>query len=180
MPSDIVPGTPAGSMTPSTAATVADALARAGRGERAFAEAWPSGDRVQVHKVADEVLVFDGLLRPVDHPDLPAIADAVHAHDAVLDAVVAGGRLTFVDLLFLDGEAWAGRPLAQRLDRLGEIVAAASMLERAEVEDSSWAEAFAEHARARGYEGVAFRRPDVPWAAGPAGDVWVLVRFAPA
>jgi ATP-dependent DNA ligase I len=199
-------GRPLRPMLASSAATVADALARQ---SPAIVEWKIDGIRIQVHRAGADVAVFTRTLDDITIR-VPEITDAVLAldvRDAVFDgeAVALGpdGRprpfqvtasrtsshmdvarqradtpLTpfFFDLLHLDGADLIDEPAHVRHARLAAVMPAHLLVPRLVTEDIDAASAFFADAVARGHEGVVVKAPDSRYAAGRRGSEWIKVK----
>lgn len=187
-------------MLASTATSVAEALAVAGR---ASVEYKLDGARVQVHRQGDEVHVYTRTLADVTHR-VPEIVEVVRA--LPVEAVILDGetlsldddgaprpfqdtmarfgaeaareialRPWFFDILHLDGSDLVDEPLGARLDAL-ERVAAAWRIPAVVTDDSDAADAFARDALAAGHEGVMIKGLDAAYTAGRRGKSWLKVK----
>jgi DNA ligase-1 len=199
-------GRPLRPMLASSAATVADALARL---SPAVVEWKIDGIRIQVHRSGTEVAVFTRTLDDIT-VRVPEITEAVLALDvreAVFDgeavALAPDGRprpfqvtasragsqidvarqradtpLTpfFFDLLHLDGTDLIDEPAHVRHARLAAVMPAHLLVPRLVTEDTSAAEAFFADAVGRGHEGVVVKAPDSRYAAGRRGSEWIKVK----
>jgi DNA ligase-1 len=199
-------GRPLRPMLASSAATVADALARL---SPAVVEWKIDGIRIQVHRSGTEVAVFTRTLDDIT-VRVPEITEAVLALDvreAVFDgeavALAPDGRprpfqvtasragsqmdvarqradtpLTpfFFDLLHLDGTDLIDEPAHVRHARLAAVMPAHLLVPRLVTEDTSAAEAFFADAVGRGHEGVVVKSPDARYAAGRRGSEWIKVK----
>ncbi len=187
-------------MLASTATSVAEALAVAGR---ASVEYKLDGARVQVHRHGDEVHVYTRTLADVTHR-VPEIVEVVRA--LPVEAVILDGetlsldddgaprpfqdtmarfgaeaareialRPWFFDILHLDGRDLVDEPLAARLDEL-ERVAAAWRIPAVVTDDPDAADAFARDALGAGHEGVMIKGLDAAYTAGRRGKSWLKVK----
>ncbi|MDQ1084494.1 MULTISPECIES: ATP-dependent DNA ligase [Microbacterium] len=187
-------------MLASTAASVAEALAVAGR---ASVEYKLDGARVQVHRHADEVRVFTRTLADVTHrvPEIVEVVRSLPVGDVILDGETLsldddGGprpfqdtmarfgaeaareialRPWFFDVLHVDGRDLVDEPLSARLDEL-ERVAGAWRVPATVTDDTEVAETFARDALAAGHEGVMVKGLDDPYTAGRRGKSWLKVK----
>lgn len=198
---DLRVGTPVRPMLASSAATVAEALARAAAGAPCSVEAKLDGIRIQVHAGADGVRVFSRSLDDVTArlPDVVAATDAVRATGFVLDgealALGPDGRprpfqdsaaraasgatgLTpwFFDVLALDGVPTLDLPLARRQELLRERVPESLLVEGIQTADAPAADAFARRVLGQGHEGVVVKDLAAPYDAGRRGGAWVKVK----
>jgi DNA ligase-1 len=87
-------------------------------------------------------------------------------------------RPFFFDLLLCEGEDLLDRPLAERLQRLDQIVAAEMRVPRVITADADEARRFEADAIARGHEGVMVKSLTAPYAAGRRGSAWLKVKTA--
>ena len=158
---------------PTPAASVAEAMAVA-RGRAVLVEALVAGTPVQAHRDGEQDTLFG------DVPDPDAVVAAVRSIEAgsvVVDAVAGADGVRFTDLLLLDGTPWVHRAASERFAELGEVSPVAHLVERTLAEVPAWAQAFADHARARGLAGVGVRLADAPRCVGDAGAAWQVVEF---
>jgi DNA ligase-1 len=199
-------GRPLRPMLASSAATVADALARL---SPAVVEWKIDGIRIQVHRAGSDVAVFTRTLDDITIR-VPEITEAVLALDvqaAVFDgeAVALGpdGRprpfqvtasrtgshmdvarqradtpLTpfFFDLLHLDGTDLIDEPAHVRHAGLAAVIPADLLVPRLVTADADAAGAFFADAVGRGHEGVVVKSPDARYAAGRRGSEWIKVK----
>lgn len=187
-------------MLASTAATVAEALASAGR---ASVEYKLDGARVQVHRRGDEVRVFTRTLADVTHrvPEIVEVALSLPVTDVILDgetlsldedgaprpfqdtmarfgaetARAIALRPWFFDILHADGRDFTDEPLHVRLDEL-ERVAGEYRIPALLTDDAESAETFARAALQAGHEGVMVKGLDATYAAGRRGKSWLKVK----
>ncbi|WP_295836474.1 ATP-dependent DNA ligase [uncultured Microbacterium sp.] len=187
-------------MLASTATSVADALAVAGR---ASVEFKLDGARVQVHRHGDEVRVFTRTLADVTHrvPEIVEVARSLPVADVILDgetlsldddgsprpfqdtmarfgaesAREIALRPWFFDVLHVDGRDLVDEPLSARLDEL-ERVAGAFRIPALLTDDPAAADAFARDALAAGHEGVMVKGLDAAYTAGRRGKSWLKVK----
>jgi DNA ligase-1 len=187
-------------MLASTATSVADALAVAGR---ASVEFKLDGARVQVHRHGDEVRVFTRTLADVTHrvPEIVEVARSLPVDDVILDgetlsldddgaprpfqdtmarfgaetAREIALRPWFFDVLHVDGRDLVDEPLSARLDEL-ERVAGAFRIPALLTDDPAAADAFARDALAAGHEGVMVKGLDAAYTAGRRGKSWLKVK----
>ena len=87
-------------------------------------------------------------------------------------------RPFFFDLLLCDGEDLLDRPLAERLQRLDQVVPAHARVPRVITADDEEARRFAADAIERGHEGVMVKSLASPYAAGRRGSAWLKVKTA--
>ena len=199
-------GRPLRPMLASSAATVADALARL---SPAIVEWKIDGIRIQVHRAGADVAVFTRTLDDITIR-VPEISEAVLAldvRDAVFDgeavALAPGGRprpfqvtasrtsshmdvargradtpLTpfFFDLLHLDGADLIDEPAHVRHARLAAVMPEGLLVPRLVTGDVDAASEFFADAVARGHEGVVVKVPDSRYAAGRRGSEWIKVK----
>jgi len=88
-----------------------------------------------------------------------------------------GDALVFFlfDLLHLDGEAFGGRPLRERKERLRELLSRASAPLQFSDHQFGRGRAFYDHACALKLEGIVSKRADAPYAPGNRG-LWLKVK----
>jgi DNA ligase-1 len=199
-------GRPLRPMLASSAATVADALARVAP---AALEWKIDGIRIQVHRDRAGVAVFTRTLDDIT-ARVPELVEAVLALDvraAVLDgeavALAPDGRarpfqvtasrtgsqlevarqradtpLTpfFFDLLHLDGTDLIDEPASIRHARMAAVLPAQLMIPRLVTDDAGAAEGFFADAVARGHEGVVVKSLTGLYAAGRRGSEWIKVK----
>jgi DNA ligase 1 len=199
-------GRPLRPMLASSAATVADALARQ---SPAIVEWKIDGIRIQVHRAGADVAVFTRTLDDITIrvPEITEAVLALDVRDAVFDgeavALAPDGRprpfqvtasrtsshmdvarqradtpLTpfFFDLLHLDGADLIDEPAHVRHARLAAVMPAHLLVPRLVTEDIDAASAFFADAVARGHEGVVVKAPDSRYAAGRRGSEWIKVK----
>ena len=194
-------GRPVQPMLASTAADVAEALAKV---SPAGVEWKLDGIRVQVHRDGDEVRVFTRTLDDITArvPEVVAAARSLPARTAVLDgeaiAIGPDGRprpfqvtssrvatrgdtstsltVWFFDLLHVDGTDLLGETGAARADALARLVPEDMRVPRLVTDDVTAAAAFAEDAIARGHEGVVVKSLDAAYDAGRRGAGWLKVK----
>lgn len=187
-------------MLASTAPSVAEALAVAGR---ASVEYKLDGARVQVHRRGDEVRVFTRTLADVTHrvPEIVEVARSLPVTDVILDgetlsldddgaprpfqetmarfgaetARAIALRPWFFDLLHVDGRDLVDEPLARRRAELDRI-AADFRIPAIVTDDPTEAETFARDAIRAGHEGVMVKGIDAPYTAGRRGKSWLKVK----
>jgi DNA ligase 1 len=199
-------GRPLRPMLASSAATVADALARV---SPAALEWKIDGIRIQAHRDGTSVAVFTRTLDDIT-TRVPEIVEAVLALDvraAVLDgeavALAPDGRarpfqvtasrtgsqldvarqradtpLTpfFFDLLHLDGTDLIDEPASTRHARMAAVLPAQLMIPRLVTDDVAAAGEFFADAVARGHEGVVVKSLTGVYAAGRRGSEWIKVK----
>ena len=199
-------GRPLRPMLASSAATVADALARL---SPAIVEWKIDGIRIQVHRVGADVAVFTRTLDDITIrvPEITEAVLALDVRDAVFDgeavALAPDGRprpfqvtasragshmdvarqrvdtpLTpfFFDLLHLDGADLIDEPAHVRHARLAAVMPARLLVPRLVTGDVDAASEFFADAVARGHEGVVVKAPDSRYAAGRRGSEWIKVK----
>jgi len=199
-------GRPLRPMLASSAATVADALARL---SPAIVEWKIDGIRIQVHRAGADVAVFTRTLDDITIrvPEITGAVLALDVRDAVFDgeavALAPGGRprpfqvtasrtsshmdvargradtpLTpfFFDLLHLDGADLIDEPAHVRHARLAAVMPEGLLVPRLVTGDVDAASEFFADAVARGHEGVVVKAPDSRYAAGRRGSEWVKVK----
>jgi ATP-dependent DNA ligase I len=199
-------GRPLRPMLASSAATVADALARL---SPAIVEWKIDGIRIQVHRTGADVAVFTRTLDDITIrvPEITEAVLALDVRDAVFDgeavALAPGGRprpfqvtasrtsshmdvargradtpLTpfFFDLLHLDGADLIDEPAHVRHARLAAVMPEGLLVPRLVTGDVDAASEFFADAVARGHEGVVVKAPDSRYAAGRRGSEWIKVK----
>jgi DNA ligase-1 len=199
-------GRPLRPMLASSAATVADALARL---SPAIVEWKIDGIRIQVHRTGADVAVFTRTLDDITIrvPEITEAVLALDVRDAVFDgeavALAPGGRprpfqvtasrtsshmdvargradtpLTpfFFDLLHLDGADLIDEPAHLRHARLAAVMPEGLLVPRLVTGDVDAASEFFADAVARGHEGVVVKAPDSRYAAGRRGSEWIKVK----
>ena len=199
-------GRPLRPMLASSAATVADALARL---SPAIVEWKIDGIRIQVHRAGADVAVFTRTLDDITIrvPEITGAVLALDVRDAVFDgeavALAPGGRprpfqvtasrtsshmdvargradtpLTpfFFDLLHLDGADLIDEPAHVRHARLAAVMPEGLLVPRLVTGDVDAASEFFADAVARGHEGVVVKAPDSRYAAGRRGSEWIKVK----
>lgn len=187
-------------MLASTASTVAEALAVAGR---ASVEYKLDGARVQVHRRGDEVRVFTRTLADVTHrvPEIVQVVRGLPVDDVILDGETLSldddgaprafqetmarfGAETareialqpwFFDILHVDGRDLVDEPLSARLAEL-ERVAGEWRIPAVVTGDTAAADDFARAALDAGHEGVMVKGLDAPYTAGRRGKSWLKVK----
>lgn len=200
---DLEVGRPIRPMLASAAPDVPAGVAKVGGDGPVVVDTKLDGIRIQVHRRADEVLVFTRSLDEIG-ARLPDVVEAVRAlpgGDLVLDgeALVladdgtprpfqetasrtsSSGRVErvhpfFFDLLALDGESLVHQPQTVRLERLDAVVPPGQRTARLETDDPAAVADFFASAVATGQEGVILKRPDAPYDAGRRGSAWVKVK----
>jgi DNA ligase 1 len=199
-------GRPLRPMLASSAATVADALARV---SPAALEWKIDGIRIQAHRDGTSVAVFTRTLDDIT-TRVPEIVEAVLALDVragVLDgeavALAPDGRarpfqvtasrtgsqldvarqradtpLTpfFFDLLHLDGTDLIDEPASTRHAIMAAVLPAQLMIPRLVTDDVAAAGEFFADAVARGHEGVVVKSLTGVYAAGRRGSEWIKVK----
>ncbi|MEX0151061.1 ATP-dependent DNA ligase [Microbacterium sp. LMI1-1-1.1] len=187
-------------MLASTATSVADALATAGR---ASIEYKLDGARVQVHRSGDDVRVYTRTLADVTHrvPEIVEVARSLPVHDVILDgetlsldedgaprpfqdtmarfgaetAREIALRPWFFDVLHVDGRDLVDEPLEARQAEL-ERIAGPWRIPALITDDPDAADAFARDALAAGHEGVMVKGVDAAYTAGRRGKSWLKVK----
>lgn len=201
---DLEVGRPIRPMLASAAPDVPAGVAKVGADGPVVVDTKLDGIRIQVHRRADEVLVFTRSLDEIGER-LPDVVEAVRSlpgGDLVLDGealVLADdgsprpfqetasrtsastGRAErvhpfFFDLLAQDGESLVQRPARVRWDRLDSVVPPGQRTTRLETDDPDAVASFFAAAVAGGQEGVIIKRPDAPYDAGRRGSAWVKVK----
>jgi DNA ligase 1 len=199
-------GRPLRPMLASSAATVADALARL---SPAIVEWKIDGIRIQVHRAGADVAVFTRTLDDITIrvPEITEAVLALDVRDAVFDgeavALAPGGRprpfqvtasrtsshmdvargradtpLTpfFFDLLHMDGADLIDEPAHLRHARLAAVMPEGLLVPRLVTGDVDAASEFFADAVARGHEGVVVKAPDSRYAAGRRRSEWIKVK----
>lgn len=193
-------GRPIRPMLASSAADIAAGMD--GLGTEIVADTKLDGIRIQVHKSADEVLVFTRSLDEIGDR-LPGVVAAVRSLPAtglILDgeALVvdsagvprpfqetasetasAGGSAAqpfFFDLLAHESASLIELPGSERWDRLDAVVPATMRTERLRSSDPVEVRGFFDRVVAAGQEGVILKDPAAPYAAGRRGAAWVKVK----
>jgi len=199
-------GRPLRPMLASSAATVADALARL---SPAIVEWKIDGIRIQVHRAGADVAVFTRTLDDITIrvPEITEAVLALDVRDAVFDgeavALAPGGRprpfqvtasrtsshmdvargradtpLTpfFFDLLHMDGADLIDEPAHLRHARLAAVMPEGLLVPRLFTGDVDAASEFFADAVARGHEGVVVKAPDSRYAAGRRRSEWIKVK----
>jgi DNA ligase-1 len=191
-------GRPLGPMLASPAASLDDAMARAG----AAAVDWKlDGVRIQVHREGRDVAVFSRSLDDLTArlPEVAAAARALPVGRAVLDgealalradgrpepfqatasrvaAGAAGVAPVLFDVLHLDGEDLLDAPLSRRAEALAAAAPERVRVPRAVTGDPGVAAAHLGAALAAGHEGVVVKALAAPYAAGRRGAAWLKVK----
>jgi ATP-dependent DNA ligase I len=195
-------GRPIGPMLASSAATVADALAKI---TPAAVEWKLDGIRVQVHLREGQARLFTRTLDDITArlPDVAAELARLPARDAVLDGELialqddgrpypfqvtaartsrrtgepAAGLSAFMfDVVHLDGEDLIDRPGAERYEALARVVPERLRMPRLVTSSVDEATAFFEESLAAGHEGVVVKSLDTPYTAGRRGAGWIKVK----
>jgi DNA ligase-1 len=188
-------------MLASTAADVAEAIAKVGDGA---VDRKIDGVRIQVHRSGDDVRIFTRTLDDITDR-LPEIVTAVRALPAttlVLDGEAialhddgrprafqhTAGRVArkgasevvltplFFDLLHVDGDDLLGRPASERWARMSELLPAAMQVPRLVTNDAGAAQAFFDETIAAGHEGVVVKAAGSAYEAGRRGAGWLKVK----
>jgi DNA ligase-1 len=164
------------------------------------------GARIQVHRLEEEVAVYTRNLNDITNrmPEVVGAAMELPVKAVVLDGEAmalredgtpqpfqetmsrfgteerAFGEVPvvpfFFDVLHLDGVDLIDVPLAQRLERLAEIVPLERRVPRITTDDVTEAEAFAEAALAAGQEGVMIKDVESLYEAGRRGKTWRKIK----
>ncbi|MCW2849066.1 MAG: ATP-dependent ligase [Marmoricola sp.] len=161
------------------------------------------GIRIQVHKHADEVLVFTRSLEEIGGrlPEVVEATRALPATDLILDGEAlsldetgrprpfqdtasttatrsgaTGIQPFFFDLLLHEGDSLIEAPTSERLDRLDSVVPESLRVRRLVTDSPEEAQSFFGRAVAEGQEGVIIKRLDAPYDAGRRGSAWVKVK----
>jgi DNA ligase-1 len=199
---DLVVGGPVRPMLASSAPDVASAVDKVGGGN-VVVDTKLDGIRIQVHRTADEVLVFTRSLDEIGQrlPDVVAAVRDLPGGDLVLDGEAltladdgtprpfqetasrtsATGRSDrvhpfFFDLLARDGQSLVHAPGRDRLAQLDDVVPESMRTSRLESDDPEAVVDFFARTVAAGQEGVIVKDPDAPYAAGRRGSAWVKVK----
>lgn len=85
-------------------------------------------------------------------------------------------RLFAFDLLHVDGTDLLDEPLSTRLERLGVLLPADSVVPRLVTDDPDRIQEFFTAVVADGWEGVVVKKPDAPYAAGRRDSGWIKVK----
>lgn len=161
------------------------------------------GARIQVHRNGDMVRVFTRNLADVTHrvPEVVAVVRGLPVRDVILDGETlsldedgaprpfqdtmsrfgADGprsvllRPWFFDVLHVDGTDLIDRPLAERLDALGQV-AGAYRVPGEVTADVAVAQRVSADALAAGHEGIVVKALDSLYAAGRRGKSWLKVK----
>jgi DNA ligase-1 len=191
-------GRPLGPMLASPAASLEEAMARAGEG----VVDWKlDGVRIQIHRDGDEVAIFSRSLDDLTDrlPEVVAAARTLPARRAVLDGEaialrpdgrpepfqvtssrIASGASGIVPVLFdvlhLDGEDLLDAPMIRRAEALAAAAPASLRVPRIVTGDVAAAQAHFDAALAAGHEGVVVKALDAPYAAGRRGSGWLKVK----
>jgi DNA ligase-1 len=189
-------------MLASSAPSVGEAMAKAGRAGPVSIDTKLDGIRIQVHRSGDTVRIATRTLEDITArlPEVAEVARALPATAFVLDgealalddegrprpfqetasrtAQASGGHVTpyFFDLLHLDGTDLLEVPLAERVAALEALVPAEHLTERLVTADPAEAETFVARVLEAGHEGVVVKDPAAAYAAGRRGASWVKVK----
>ena len=198
-------GRPIGPMLASSAATIADALARI---SPAAVEWKMDGIRVQVHISGGRARLFTRTLDEITDrmPEVTEVLAGLSVRDAVLDgevialrqdgrphpfqvtasrtarrtggAAAGGAGLTvFVfDIVHLDGEDLIDRPGGERFAALARVVPEQLRMPRLVTRSVQEATAFLDDSLSHGHEGVVVKSLDTPYTAGRRGAGWIKVK----
>ncbi|QEC49860.1 ATP-dependent DNA ligase [Baekduia soli] len=191
-------GRPVGPMLASPAASLEDAMERAGE---AAVDVKLDGARIQVHRDGGDVAIFSRSLDDLTArlPGVVAAALELPVRRVVLDgealALDAAGRPApfqvtssriasgapgivgvLFDVLHLDGEDLLDAPLARRAQALEAAVPEALRVQRVLTGDVAAARAHFDAALAAGHEGVVVKDLGAPYAAGRRGAGWLKVK----
>ena len=198
-------GRPIGPMLASSAATIADALARI---SPAAVEWKMDGIRVQVHISGGRARLFTRTLDEITDrmPEVTEILAGLPVRDAVLDGEVialredgrphpfqvtasrtarrageaaagATGLSVFMfDIVHLDGEDLIDRPGGERFAALARVVPGQLRMPRVVTRSVQEATAFFDDSLAHGHEGVVVKSLDTPYTAGRRGAGWIKVK----
>jgi DNA ligase-1 len=187
-------------MLASTASSIAEAMAVAGR---ASVEWKLDGARIQVHRAGDEVRVFTRNLNDITHrvPEVVDVTRRLPCRQVVLDGETLSlgedGRPRafqdtmsrfgadaarpavlqpfFFDVLHIDGMDLVDLPLEDRLVLL-ERVAGPWRIPSTVTDDAAEAATYLETAIATGHEGVMVKGTSLPYEAGRRGKAWLKVK----
>jgi DNA ligase 1 len=189
-------------MLASTAANVEEAVAGLG----AAVVDWKlDGARIQVHRKGDEIRIFTRNLNDITDrlPEVVEIVRSFAVHTIVLDGEslaldedgaprrfaetmsrVGADRVTpdvsvqpfFFDLLHLNGEDVIDLPLAERIDRLADVVPQQYRVPGVTTTDAEAAAGHMEAAIGAGHEGVLVKDATSPYEAGRRGSAWRKVK----
>ncbi len=119
-----------------------------------------------------EAILIDATGRPRPFQETASRTSTQHADEG------DGHRVSafFFDCLHVDGDDLIDLALASRLDRLDQVVPAASLVSRLCTSDPAAATQFFDQAVAGGQEGVIVKSVTAPYAAGRRGAGWVKVK----
>ncbi len=87
-------------------------------------------------------------------------------------------RVFLFDCLHRDGDDLIDRPLAERIEHLGDAAGARLLIERLVTEDPESATDFLARALAGGHEGIMAKSLQSPYAAGSRGAAWLKIKQA--
>ena len=195
-------GRPIGPMLASSAATLADALARI---SPAAVEWKMDGIRVQAHIAGGHARLFTRTLDEVTErmPEVTGALAGLPVRDAVLDgevialrtdgrpqpfqvtasrtarrtAAAAAGLSAFMfDIVHLDGVDLIDRPGGERYAALARVVPERLRMPRLVTSSADEATAFFSESLAHGHEGVVVKSLDTPYTAGRRGAGWIKVK----
>ncbi len=133
------------------------------------------------HYVKAEQAILDGEIAVLDErgvSSFPLIQPRIMNQDANSVAHMARKtpvHLFLFDLLWLDGEDWRGRPLAERKEKLAEIVKPHPLIKVSDAFQGS-GEEILEAARQYGLEGVVAKRMDSPYEPKRSRD-WIKIKL---
>src|ERR1700733_13598851 len=133
------------------------------------------------HYVDAEQAILDGEIAVLDErgvSSFPLIQPRIMNQDANSVAHMARKtpvHLFLFDLLWLDGEDWRGRPLAERKEKLAEIVKPHPLIKVSNAFQGR-GEEILEAARQYGLEGVSPKRADSPYEPKRSKD-WVKIKL---
>jgi DNA ligase 1 len=195
-------GRPVLPMLASSASTVAEALAKAGRGAPVAVDVKLDGIRIQVHRSGDDVVVATRSLEDITArlPEVVEVARSLPATSFVLDgealalddagrprpfqetasrtAMAAGVVVTphFFDVLHLDGRDLLDSPASERAEALDRLVPEAHRVPRLVTASPEEAQDFLDNTIGSGHEGVVVKSLTAPYDAGRRGAAWVKVK----
>ncbi len=195
-------GRPVVPMLASSAPSVADAFAKAGKGAEVAVDVKLDGIRIQVHRSGDDVLVATRSLDDITArlPEVVEVARSLPATSFVLDgealalgedgrprpfqetasrtAMSAGVVVTpyFFDVLHLDGVDLIDAPASERAAALDRLVPPEHRVPRLVTASASEASAFLDQTLGSGHEGVVVKSLTAPYDAGRRGASWVKVK----
>ena len=195
-------GRPVVPMLASSAPSVAEALAKAGKGAAVAVDVKLDGIRIQVHRSGSDVIVATRSLDDITSrlPEVVEVAMSLPATSFVLDgealalddagrprpfqetasrtAMTDGVVVTpyFFDVLHLDGVDLLDAPASERAEALERLVPPEHRVPRLVTAVAADAEAFLADTLGSGHEGVVVKSLAAPYDAGRRGASWVKVK----